>query len=150
MANDPFPHLARPMPHVPAAAASPWRLGSEAGPAAWRNVAKWAVAFLFLLVLAATLTTLMLFQATSEGASKRTLRRAVAALSEIDPLIDRNWDSLHQQAMAAGMRSSDPPRTSCVTRSSADQQTLCTAMAPDPFERRPAAGAASACSPWAA
>ena len=101
MANDPFPHLARPMPHVPAAAASPWRLGSEAGPAAWRNVAKWAVAFLFLLVLAATLTTLMLFQATSEGASKRTLRRAVAALSEIDPLIDRNWDSLHQQAMAA-------------------------------------------------
>ena len=101
MANDPFPRLARSMQHVPAVTTSPWHLGSEAGPAALRNVAKWAAAFLFFVTLAATLTTLTLFQATSEGASKRTLRRAVAALAEIDPLVDRNWDALHQQATSA-------------------------------------------------
>ncbi len=66
-----------------------------------RSVAKWLVGFAFFLSMAALLVTLQLFQLTSEGASKRTLRRAVAALTEIDPLIERNYADLKQRASAA-------------------------------------------------
>jgi hypothetical protein len=100
MTHDPFPRLAR-TTHLAPTAATHWQAAPEMASPAWRNVAKLAVAFVFLMVLAATLTSLTLFQATSEGAAKRTHRRAVAALSEIDPLIDRNWDALQQQATSA-------------------------------------------------
>ncbi|MDP9238596.1 MAG: hypothetical protein M3P30_14580 [Chloroflexota bacterium] len=68
----------------------------------WRNFGKWTVASLFFLAMLALLASLQLFQVTSEGASKRTLRRAVAALTEIDPLIDRQYDDLQQHASTAG------------------------------------------------
>ncbi len=66
-------------------------------PIAWRS-ARWAIALLLLVSLGATLTALVLFQATSEGTSTRSLRRSVAALSEIDVLLDRNYDSLRTEA----------------------------------------------------
>ena len=70
---------------------------ADEDPVAWRS-ARWATALLLLLSLGATLTALVLFQATSEGASRRSLRRAVAALSEVDVLIDRNYDALRTEA----------------------------------------------------
>jgi hypothetical protein len=74
----------------------------EVGPSFWRNIGKWSVALTFFLTLVGLLVSLQLFQVTAEGASKRTLRRAVAALSEIDPLLDRNYDALRTQAAASG------------------------------------------------
>jgi uncharacterized membrane protein len=68
----------------------------------WRSFGKWSVGFGLLLALLALLVSLQLFQLTSEGASKRTLRRSVAALTEIDPLLDRNYDALQQAAQNAG------------------------------------------------
>jgi hypothetical protein len=76
--------------------------GGDEGRGFWRGVGKWSVAFLFFLTLTALLVSLQLFQITAEGASKRTLRRAVAALSEIDPLLDRNYEALRQEAAGAG------------------------------------------------
>jgi hypothetical protein len=73
----------------------------EVGPSFWRNIGKWSVALAFFLTLVGLLVSLQLFQLTSEGASKRTLRRAVAALSEIDPLLNRNYDALRTQASAS-------------------------------------------------
>ena len=67
----------------------------------WRNFGRWAVGFAFLLSTTALLISLQLFQVTAEGASKRTLRRAVAALTEIDPLVDRNYATLQQRAITA-------------------------------------------------
>lgn len=72
----------------------------EVGPSFWRNIGKWSVAFLFFGALATLLASLLLFQLTAEGSSKRTLRRAVAALTEIDPLLDRNYNDLRTQASA--------------------------------------------------
>jgi hypothetical protein len=69
--------------------------------AIWRNFGKWAVAFLLFLAMSVMFVSLMLLQITAEGASKRTLRRSVAALTEIDPLLDRNYDGMQQQAQAA-------------------------------------------------
>ncbi len=86
----------------PAAGSSESDILVEVGPSFWRNIAKWSVAFLFFGALMALLVSLTLFQVTAEGASKRTLRRAVAALSEIDVLIDRNYDDLRQRAASAG------------------------------------------------
>ena len=77
------------------------RPDEAASPDFWRNLGKWAVGFVFLLALAAMLVSLQLFQVTSEGTSKRTLRRAVAALTEIDPLLDRNYDDLQRRAATA-------------------------------------------------
>ncbi len=68
---------------------------------ALRNSARWAVALLLFAALCATFTALVLFQATSEGTAKRSLRRAVAALSEVDVLVDRNYQSLQDQASNA-------------------------------------------------
>jgi hypothetical protein len=45
--------------------------------------------------------SLLLFQLTSEGAAKQTLRRSVAALTEIDLLVDRNYDDLQRDAQNA-------------------------------------------------
>jgi hypothetical protein len=70
---------------------------ADSDPVAWRS-ARWATVLLLLLTLTATLVALALFQATSEGASKRSFRRAVAALSEIDVLLDRNYDALRSEA----------------------------------------------------
>jgi hypothetical protein len=74
----------------------------RAGPDLWRNIGKWTVAFLFFCALTALMISLHLFQATAEGSAKRTIRRSVAALTEIDPLIDRNYDDLQQRAASAG------------------------------------------------
>jgi protein-S-isoprenylcysteine O-methyltransferase Ste14 len=57
-------------------------------------------ALLFVSLLA-LFSTLVLAQATSEGTAKRALRRSVASLTEIDPLIDRNYDDLQQRAAVA-------------------------------------------------
>jgi hypothetical protein len=54
--------------------------------------------FVSLLSLFASLT---LFQLTSEGTAKRALRRSVATLTEIDPLLDRNYSDLQQRAGVA-------------------------------------------------
>jgi hypothetical protein len=67
----------------------------------WRNAGKWAVALAFFIALGALLASLQLFQVTSEGTAKRTLRRAVAALTEIDPLLERSYDDLQQRAATA-------------------------------------------------
>ena len=69
-------------------------------PGAARSTLKWAVAFALFWVLLATLGFLQLFQITSEGVSKRALHRAVAVLTEIDPLIDRNYDDLQARSDA--------------------------------------------------
>jgi hypothetical protein len=74
---------------------------SDSSPDFWRNAGKWAVALVFFIALGALLASLQLFQATSEGTAKRTLRRAVAALTEIDPLLERNYDDLQQRAATA-------------------------------------------------
>lgn len=65
------------------------------------NVGKWTAAFALLLALLALLTSLQLFQLTSEGAATQTLRRSVAALTEIDALLDRNYDELRRTAQDA-------------------------------------------------
>ena len=65
------------------------------------NIGKWSAAFGLFVALLALLASLQLFQLTAEGASKRTLRRSVAALTEIDALIDRNYDELQRSAQDA-------------------------------------------------
>ena len=102
MASDSPPYVARASEQVTSPPASRQDFIVEVGPSFWRNVGKWSVAFVLFLALVELLITLTLFQVTAEGASKRTLRRAVAALSEIDPLIDRHYDELQQQAASAG------------------------------------------------
>ncbi|MHB8684859.1 MAG: hypothetical protein ACYC9X_11120 [Dehalococcoidia bacterium] len=67
-----------------------------------RGAAKLAAGLLLFFSLAALFGALTLYQATSEGTAKRTLRRAVATLTEIDPLINRNFDDLRQRAAVAG------------------------------------------------
>ncbi len=62
------------------------------------NVGKWTAAFALFLALLALFTSLQLFQITSEGAAKQTLRRSTAALTEIDALLDRNYDELQRTA----------------------------------------------------
>ncbi len=74
---------------------------SEPG-ALWRSFGKWSVALGLFVALLALLTSLQLFQLTAKGASSRTLRRSVAALTEIDPLLDRNFDDLQRSAQNAG------------------------------------------------
>jgi hypothetical protein len=86
MAHDPSPRRA----HAPTTAADASGL--------WRNLGKWSVGFGLFVALLALFTSLQLFQLTAEGASKRTLRRSVATLTEIDPLIDRNFDELQRSA----------------------------------------------------
>jgi hypothetical protein len=82
-------------PPRPAAAYAPERTAS-------RNVAKWAVALALCITLSGFLATLQLFQITSDGASHRTLRRAIAVVSEIDVLLDRDYADLRQRAESVG------------------------------------------------
>jgi hypothetical protein len=56
------------------------------------------VALALFFTLTAFLVTLQLFQITSEATSQRTLRRAIAVVSEIDVLLDRHYDDLQQRA----------------------------------------------------
>ena len=83
---------------------SPYRAHSSAADTSglWRNFGKWSVALALFAALLALFTSLQLFQVTAEGAAKRTLRRSVAALTEIDPLLDRNYDDLQRSADNAG------------------------------------------------
>lgn len=66
-----------------------------------RNIGKWMAAFALFLVLAATLLSLQLYQVTAEGPSRQTLRRAIAATTEIDVLLQRNYDDLQLRAEAS-------------------------------------------------
>ncbi len=77
----------------------PAYLGPE--PAPDRGTAKLAAGLLLFVSLGALFAVLALYQATSAGTAQRTLRRAVAALTEIDPLINRNYDDLRQRAAVA-------------------------------------------------
>ena len=65
-----------------------------------RNVAKWIVALALFFSLLAFFAMLQVFQITSEGASKRTLERSLAVISEIDVLLDRHYDDLRERANA--------------------------------------------------
>lgn len=67
-----------------------------------RNVTKWIVALLLFITFLAFLAALQAFLITSEGASERTLRRALATVSEIDVLLDRQYEDLRQRAESAG------------------------------------------------
>lgn len=69
--------------------------------ALWRSFGKWSVGFGFFVALLALLTSMQLFQMTSASTSKETLRRSLAALTEIDPLLDRNYDDLQRNAQSA-------------------------------------------------
>jgi uncharacterized membrane protein len=69
----------------------------------WRNLGKWAAGLALFLALLALQASLTLFQLTAEGPAKQTLRRATAALTEIDALVDRHYDEMQQSA-----RASDP------------------------------------------
>jgi hypothetical protein len=66
-----------------------------------RNIGKWMAAFALFLVLLATLVSLQAFQLTAEGPSLQTLRRTIAVTTEIDALIDRNYDDLQRRAEAS-------------------------------------------------
>jgi hypothetical protein len=86
MAYDPSPYRA----HAPADASG-----------IWRSLGKWSVGFALFVALLALFTSLQLFQLTAEGSANRTLRRSVATLTEIDPLLDRNFDELQRSAQDA-------------------------------------------------
>lgn len=88
-------------PPIPAPARGDPGLSTERDATLWRSIGKWTVAFSLFLAMSVMFVSLMLFQLTAEGTSKRTLRRSVAALTEIDPLIERNYDNMQQQAQAA-------------------------------------------------
>jgi hypothetical protein len=59
------------------------------------------IGLLLALAVFGTLVALQVFQASSEGAATRTHRRVLAALTEIDALIERNYDQFQQSAEAA-------------------------------------------------
>jgi hypothetical protein len=54
-----------------------------------------------VLVLLLALLALVVFQISSEGAAKQSLRRATAALTEIDSLVAGRYDGLQTQAKAS-------------------------------------------------
>jgi hypothetical protein len=67
-----------------------------------RNVTKWIAALALFLVFLGFLAMLQVFQATTEATSERTLRRALAVVSEVDVLLDRHYDDLRQRADSVG------------------------------------------------
>lgn len=80
----------------------PLRASTEpAEGASARQSTKWFIGLALFVSLLALFTSLQLFQLTSEKISKRTLERAVAALTEIDPLLDRNYDDIEKRAAGA-------------------------------------------------
>lgn len=86
------PVLDRPRSELPAPPPEP-------SPA--RNIAKWGVALAFFLALCVTLLLLQLLQLTSREVSEPALRRAIVATTELDPLLERNYDDLVERAEAA-------------------------------------------------
>lgn len=68
----------------------------------WRNLFKWAAGILLVLSLVALLVALGLAQLTGEGPAKRTLRRSVASLTEIDTLLDQGYEELQEEAREDG------------------------------------------------
>lgn len=56
---------------------------------------------LLFFALLSLFSSLVLMQVTSEGVAKRALQRSVASLTEIDVLIDRDYDDLRQRAAVA-------------------------------------------------
>lgn len=66
-----------------------------------RIAARWVVALAFFVALCALFASLQLFQVTSEGPSRQSLRRAIATVTEIDVLVERNYDEIQQRAATA-------------------------------------------------
>lgn len=66
-----------------------------------RSAAKWICAVLLSFALAGLMITVSGFQATSEGVAKRALSRSVAALTEIDLLLDQNLAAMRDEAQSA-------------------------------------------------
>jgi len=75
--------------------------GGELTPDHGRGGARILLGALLFVSLLALFLVLVLAQATSEGTAKRALRHSVASLTEIDPLIDRNYGDLQQRATVA-------------------------------------------------
>ena len=65
------------------------------------GASQWLLGFLLVAAIAALFLALQLFQATSEGPAKQALRRSTAAVTEIDALIERNYDDLQRRAEAS-------------------------------------------------
>lgn len=63
-----------------------------------RGLGKWGAAAALFFAINALIVVLSLYQMTAEGTAKHALRRAVAALTEIDALIERDYDDLQQRA----------------------------------------------------
>ncbi len=66
-----------------------------------RSFGKYSVALAFFVALLALLTSLQLFHVTANSAANQTLRRSVAALTEIDFLLDRDYADLQRSAQNA-------------------------------------------------
>ena len=66
-----------------------------------RRRAKWLLGGLLILDLVLLLVVLALANVTSEGPAKRTLAQSVAILTEVDALLDANYDSLREEAAAS-------------------------------------------------
>ena len=79
------------------AAALPYEITERA---AARGV-NWLAGALLVLALILFMALLQLFQASSEGPATSALRRSVAALTEVDVLVDQQYDALVAQAKAA-------------------------------------------------
>jgi hypothetical protein len=66
-----------------------------------RNAAKWSVGFVAVLVIGAMLAALQVYQVTAEGPAKQTLRRSLAAITELDTLLERDYDAMQERTQAA-------------------------------------------------
>jgi hypothetical protein len=75
--------------------------GPIAGEPTRREGAKWFAGVILVFTLAAFIAALSLFQATSEGTAERAHQRALATLTEIDLVIERNYEALQLQAETA-------------------------------------------------
>lgn len=66
-----------------------------------RETGKWFAALGLFAAMLIMLVTLQVYHATSRGVADPALRRAAAALTEIDPWIDANYDTLQESAEAS-------------------------------------------------
>jgi hypothetical protein len=66
-----------------------------------RRTAKWGAGLALVVILGLTLTSLQLFQLTSESVSRPALRRALNALVEGDAVVARNYEDLRTRAEAS-------------------------------------------------
>ncbi len=90
---------ATPPPEPPA---HPPAAGSRQ-PGEQRRRAKWLLGGLLILDLTLLLVVLALANVTAEGPAKRTLAQSVAILTEVDALLDANYDSLREEAAASNV-----------------------------------------------